>query len=482
MVDLANVDYEKLVKMLLGQKEAGTTPTASYGHGPGGAFSSFGLSKPVFSALLLPYMGLGGMLPSVPSMDTNPLRGIMTGVTAATGSNPTGVCDTCKNPGMMKLCTQSVPFGRYCFDTNVYQVDRIGQRRNRAEFTDLTLMNTAFGMNGKGLVPTPPAPATDPLQREMDKAMFELAVSWGITYATQLWAASPANNTAGGGYREFVGLDLQINTGHVDAETGVVCPGADSIIKSMANLEVTTNGGTYVAWISNVYRNLKFIAQRTGLLPARWALVMRWALFYELTAIWPCAYMTYRCTASTGNVASVDGAAMTQMRDDMRGDFANMTGQYLLIDGDKVQVVIDDGITETMNAGESFNSSLYFIPITVLGNTPVTYWEYFNFDAPESIGEIQAMAPDGSFFTSDGGRFLWARKGPHNWCVQMSALNKPRIVLETPYIAARMTNIRYTPLAHERDFNPSASYYKDGGGYTRDWYGASYYEPVPRGG
>ena len=479
------IDYDKLVEALLTKnKAAGTTPTASYGHGPGGAFSSLGLSKPVFSALILPYMGLGGMLPGVPSMDTNPLRGIMTGVTAASGSNPTGVCDDCKTAGRMKLCTQSVPFGRYCLDTRVYQVDRIGERRNRAEFTDLTLMNQAFGLPMKGMMPGQAPSGGTPLQNEFDKAMFEFAVSFGMLYASQLWAASPANNTAGGGYREFIGLDLQINTGHVDAETGVACAGADSIIRSMANLEVSTNGGTYVRQITNVMRNLKYIAAKTGSLPARWAIAMRWSLFYELTEIWPCAYHTYRCqvddSAKIDTVPSLDSAAMTRFRDEMRGDFGSMTGQYLMIDGEKVQVVIDDGITETMNAGESFNSSIYFVPITITGGVPVTYWEFFNFSGENSAMEIGQMAPDGSYFVSDGGRFLWHRKPPSNWCVEMSALVKPRIVLETPYLAARMTNVRYTPLAHERDWNPSASYYVDGGGYDRDVYGASYYEPVPR--
>lgn len=478
------IDYQALVKALLAEKAAGTTPTASYGHGPGGAFSSFGLSKPVFSSLILPYMGVGGMLPSVASIDTNPLRGIMTGVTAVTGSNPTGVCDDCKTAGKMKLCTQSVPFGRYCLDTQVYQVDRIGERRNRAEFTDLTLMNQAFGLPMKGMMPGQIPSNGNPLQNEFDKAMFEFAVSWGMLYANQIWAASPANNTAGGGYREFVGLDLQINTGHVDAETGVACPGADSIIRSMANLEVQDNGATYVAQITNVMRNLKFIASRTGLNPARWVIAMRWALFYELTEIWPCAYMSYRCrvadTAFIDAEPSFDTQAAINMRDSMRGDFANMTGQYLLIDGEKVQVVIDDGIAETMNAGESFNSSIYFIPITVTGGVPVTYWEHFDFDGPNSAMEIGQMAPDGSYFVSDGGRFLWHRKPPSNWCVEMSALNKPRIVLETPYIAARLTNVRYVPIAHERDWSTSASYYKDGGGTERDYFGPSYYEPVPR--
>lgn len=471
------IDYEKLVDAFLSKKAAGTTPTATYGHGPGGAFSSFGLSKPVFGALILPYSGLGGMLPAVPSMDTNPLWGIMTGVTAPTGSNATGACDDCKKAGLMKLCTHSLPFGRYCLDTQLYQMDRVGERRNRAEFTDLTLLNQAFGQNGRNMAPM--LGGGDTMNSEEGKALFEFAVSWMRLYAPQIWSASPANNTAGGGYREFVGLDLQINTGHVDAETGVACPAADSIIKSMANLEASTNGGTYVAQITDIYRRLKFIASRSGLNPVRWVIAMRQSLFWIFTDIWPCAYMSYRCSPSTGSSNTIDSAAAIALRDDMRGDGANMTGQYLLIDGEKVQVVIDDGITETINAGESFNSSIYFIPVSVLGGTPATYWEYFNFDGPNAAMEISKIAPDGHFSTSDNGRFLWVREN-NKWCVQASAVSKPRIGLGLPFISARMTNVRYTPLAHERDYNPSASYYANGGGTSRDYYGPSYYEPVPR--
>lgn len=482
--DLATIDYEALARALMSEKHIGApNPTAVYGHGPGGAFSSLGLSKPVFSALILPYMGLQGMLPAYATEDTNPLRGIMTGVTTPTGSNPDAQCDDCKVAGKMKLCTQSVPLGRYCLDTPVFQIDRIGERRNRAEFTDLTLMNQAFGLPMKGMMPNTPTGGS-PLQNEMDKAMFEFAVSWGLLYSGQIWAASPANNSANGGYREFIGLDLQINTGHVDAETNVACPAADSIIRSAANREVNSNGNWYVREITNIMRNLRFIASHTGLNPARWAIVMRWGLFYELTEIWPCVYHTYRCqvedTARIDTVPSLDSAAMSAFRDDMRGNFSTMTGQYLLIDGEKVQVVIDDGITETMEAGETFHTSFYFIPISVMGGTPVTYWEYFDFSGPNSAMEIAQFAPDGSYFASDGGRFLWHRKPPFNWCVAMAALTKPRVVLETPYIAARMTNVHYTPIAHERDWQYGASYYVDGGGYDRDWYGPSYYEPVPR--
>src|SRR5512136_791018 len=89
------IDYGNLAANLLhsiGQtavttKAVGSTPTATYGHGPSGLFSSPGLSAPLFSAMILPNMGLQSILPVRPSRDANPLYGIITGVTATDSNN-----------------------------------------------------------------------------------------------------------------------------------------------------------------------------------------------------------------------------------------------------------------------------------------------------------------------------------------------------------------------------------------------------------
>src|SRR3954466_1719335 len=106
------------------------------------------------------------------------------------------------------------------------------------------------------------------------------------------------------------------------------------------------------------------------------------------------------------------------MRDQMRGDIFNRTGQYLLIDGQQVPVILDDAITETEVGSGVFSSSIYFVPMTVLGNTPVTYLEYLNYDSAGGAMEAaRTFAPDGTFYTSDSGRFLWIKKPPTNFCV-----------------------------------------------------------------
>jgi hypothetical protein len=124
--------------------------------------------------------------------------------------------------------------------------------------------------------------------------------------------------------------------------------------------------------------------------------------------------------AGTSSVVNVDAEAQVKLRDDMRGNMDDRTGQYLMIDGQQVPVVLDDAITETEVGSGVFSSSIYFVPLTVLGGTPVTYLEYLNYDSPAGAMEAaQTFAPQGTFYTSDSGRFFWIKKPPTNFCVQL---------------------------------------------------------------
>jgi len=487
MTDQA-INYQELAGNLLAQMGTtlktvpSATPSARYGHGMGGLFSYPGLSRPVFNAMILPRMGLQSILPVKPSRDQSPLYGIFTGVTATSGSNPDGPCDDPKTVGLAKLCMHSFVFGRESLQTKVYEIDRIGLTVNRADFTDLQMLGGPW--EGVSNIPSLPGLSSNAaLNSEIGKSLFELAVGWAREFAEELYTGNPTNNTANGGRKYFYGMDILINTGYQDAETAQLCPAADSIVKDMGSLEVNTNCQTYVAWITNVYRRLRFIASHAGLEPARWVMVMRWGLFYELTACWPCNYLTYRCsnpdTAGIDPVGSFNTAEAVRMRDEMRGDLQNYTGQYLLIDGERVPVIIDDAITETPLAGSSFSSSIYFVPLSVLGGTPVTFIEHVNYDGPDGALQFaNEFAPANSYYTSDGGRFLWHNKPPTNFCVQKVIKAEPRVLLLTPHIAARMTNVKYTPLAHERDWKVDASFYVDGGRSERDYYGPSFHAPT----
>lgn len=465
-----------------------STPTTTYGHGPGGLFSYPGMSRPVFSAMILPRLGLQSILPVRPSNEANPLYPIFTGVTASTGSEPTGVCDDPPVAGLSKLCTHSFVFGRQSRMTRVFELDRMGLTTNRGEFYDYQFMGKPW-LTGNPNVPTMPGFGGDlsaVLRAETAKALWELAVTWARDFAATLYTGNPANNTAGGGAKYYDGLDRLINTGYRDAISGQACAAADSLIFDYANAVVETDAASIIRRFTSVWRRLKDIAARTGLAPATWAVSMRWGLFYALSEVWPCAYYTYRCNTgyfSASQPQFVDSQRLIELRDAMRGNLEDRTGQFLLIDGERIPVIIDDAIPEEVLPGASFRSPIYIVPLTVLGGMPVTYLEHLNYDAPNGAMEAaRVFSPDGFFYTSDGGRFLWHKKPPNNFCVQAMAKTEPRLLLLTPYIAARLTNLVYTPIAHERDWNTASSYFVDGGRTSYPGYPAgmpSFFTPVP---
>ena len=477
------IDYQQLAQALIGQstKAVSSTPTTTYGHGPGGLFSNPALESPIFSSMILPDGGLMDRIPAYPSQLANPLYGIFTGVTATTGSEPTGPCDDFPVAGLSKLCMQTSYFARQGRMTPVMEVDRMGLLQDRGEHVDFRFMGnplvrstanspTIAGMQG----------STGWVNNEIGKKLFELAVAWKRDFAREFYTGNPTNNTSGGGRKYYRGMDLLINTGYRDAITDVACVAADSIVRSFGNLDIASNGATLVRTITNMYRNLRYLASHAGLNPVKWAITMRWSAFYEITEVWPCAYLTYRCSnLATGSTNFVSTEAQIRLRDEMRGDIYGQSGQYLMIDGERVEVIIDDAITEDGIGAGTFQSAIYFVPLTVLGGVPVTYMEYLNYNAPNgALESAQAMAPEGSYRTSDDGRFLWHKKPPTNFCVQMLAKTEPRLVLRTPYLAARLTGVRYTPVQHEREPFTDSTYFVNGGQTNYGGYGPSYYTPT----
>lgn len=62
--------------------------------------------------------------------------------------------------------------------------------------------------------------------------------------------------------------------------------------------------------------------------------------------------------------------------------------------------------------------------------------------------------------------------------MQIAGWTQPRLILETPYLAARLTNVAYQPLMHERDAFTDGAYFVDGGRTDYLGYGPSYYAPI----
>jgi hypothetical protein len=465
------------------------SPVGPYLHGPGGLFGVPGISRDVISTRVQT-RGLASALPARGTNDMQPLYPYITGFMAPTGSNPNGVCDDPQTAGPIKNCLQTAQFGRYSYQTREFELNRAGQRSNRGEFMDLQLVNPPLVSDVGGI--TTPATASGgrvSLASEMAMRMVEVGVSFQDKLVRQVYTGNPANNTGGGGYKEFMGLDILIGTTKVDAQTGTPCPSLRSDIKAFNYQNISTSGGqSIVNVLTYMMRMLRHNAERMNMGGTTWAITMRQSLFWELTAVWPCAYMTYRCAAqdNTQTQLVIDANDQLAMRDDMRN------GMYLIIDGVRYPVIIDDGIVEENRADNAnipivgFASDIYIVPLTIRdGSMAATFWEYFDFSADNAaMADARVSGYTDQYFWTDGGRYLWHRKPPLNWCVQMLAKVEPRLVLLTPHLAGRVTDVVYVPLQHERDSINGDDYFIDGGVQSRsatrlysDWSSTTPYLP-----
>lgn len=439
-----------------------STPSLPYYTGPTSLFGVAGLERDIISTRIQP-MGLADSLPVMPTNVMEPLFAYLTGFADDTGSEPNGVCDDPPTVGAGSVCIQTAQFGRFSRQTRTLEINRLGAQINRGEFTDLRFMNDPL-VGGPAGITRPggvPSGGLNPRQEALMR-FLEVGVNTQLWMGRKLYDANPANNTGGGGYREFPGLDILISTGKIDAITGTACPTLDSDIKNAAYRRVDSNGQYYVEILAYLMRYLKWNAQQMNFGTVTWAFAMRPSLFYELTSVWPCAYMTYRCITTPAGQGFVDSADMIRMRDEMRNE------QYLLIDGVRFNVILDTNIPEESNTSGPANvnsgcfaSDIYIVPLTVRGGIPVTYWE--TFDYRTSLGIANSVPMVSQFFWTDGGRYLWHFKPPNNFCLQWLLKIEPRLILRTPQLAGRLTNVLYCPIQHERDAQPDDPYFVRGG-------------------
>lgn len=445
-------------------------PVGPYIYGPGGLFGVRGLERDIISTHTQITGSLGELLPISPSIDTNPLFPYLTGFLRSDQAENNGVCDNPPPAANFKTCIQTTVFGRKEFMTRQAEINRIGQRQNRGEFHDLNVVNGPlveqmgglmggfFGLQNQAAIFA---------GREMVMRLLEVGVAYQRWFCPQVFTGNPSNSSAGGGYKEFPGLDLLISTTKIDALTGTACPSLYSDVKSFGYRQVDSAvDPDIVRVITTMMRILKSRARQQGLSPVDLRMVMRDELFYALSEIWPCRYITYRCSnvggANIDPVGSYSVEAMFRMKTEMR------QGSFLWVDGFQVPVIIDDCIAEDNNADNgsigagSFASDIYFVPFTAMGGSLRTlYWEYYDYrnDVLPAVNDVRG----GTFFWSDNGVFLWGLKAPDNFCLEVISKVEPRLILKTPQLAGKLTDIAYSPLQHTNDPLPSQDYWINGG-------------------
>lgn len=469
-MELSQEQLAQIAEYMTRYKASGTNP-ANPPAGPYGLFTTPGLMPDIPSTYIAPegfenFLEMNGHVRI--NRDASPIYGIMTGMTASSGTEPTEPCDeNVRVAGNMKMCQQSLPFGELTMKSQVMRLDNAGKLNNRGQSLDLRLINNPYDSTTAGQLGN--VQPQDIFRSTVAKTLTELTTAFKHDYANLIWNGNPANTTgSSGGYIEWWGLNSIVNTGYQDAITSARCEAADSLVHDFGDAIVQNNAATAVRWFIEVYRDRSLLAQQIRMSGVQFAWVMRRQLFLALTEVWPCAYNTFRCYNASPNAAStvvsIDGNQQAMMREQMR------MGNYLLIDGVAVPVIIDNTMDEIDHKNGNFTSNAYLIPLRANSFSEtggqLTYIEYFDYrNELGMVGELERLGLNmsGIFKVSPDGRFVAMIPSPTAFCVQVMMRTSKRLIMRTPFLAARIDNIQYNVYQHERDYNRDSSFYVNGG-------------------
>jgi hypothetical protein len=466
-------------------------PVGPYGHGVGGLFSMPGQDAKIFSAMLQPRLSI---INDLPVLTADPIPGAgyggnqqeffttITGVTASQqddANQPTAECQPFPRGGLMKVCTLVSPMGRYGAQLDQLNIEQLGLLTNPADPTYLQNMN----LQNPPLGPTAPGGLNNVLYNEFSRRAFTAIQGYALKVAQKIWTGDPALSASSNRWKDVLGLNTQINTGNKrDAISNTLCTIMDSDVKNY-NYGIISGANTTISnVIDTVWYYLNVKAEQSGLMPVRWKLYMRSQMFDEITKIWPIIYYQQFIAAATAMGSSARfnfGSDVAMLRESMR------QGMYLPIRGINVEVGLDDGIPERNSTTNSqlipgqFASDIYFVPLTVLGGVPVTYIEPFN----QANAITEQVIRDGRIlntFTSDGGMYRWYTLQTRG-CVSWDFVSQFRLVLRTPNIAGRITNVGIQPLQHMPEAFNDSSYFSNGGrtnnpvtpSYYSEWGGST---------
>ena len=454
-----------LGQMLLGQvQKASGTPVTTYAYSEGGLFGSCKQDPVLINAMVGP-MGYESKLQFVGTETENPIVQSLTYI-GSSGYDQSSVCGDCGTPTIYR-CAQTACFGRICQQTEEVLFDELGLKANNS-VNQLAMYGNVTDPAGNVIIPQG-QPITDMF------TLYVLAAAYNLRrrIGQLMWAGNPASNA--GGYEEFAGFDLLINTGKSDALTGMACDGLDSVVDTYGSQVVGATGSTsIVAAISGLVRSIRYRIMTAGFSTdgAIIDIVMHPTLWDCVADAWACEYGV---NCATGATATNDALAVAELRD----KFIN--GMYLTVDGLNYPVTLDNGIavTNTPVGNETARCSTVYVITRVLPGGPpvpdspgggvITYGEYQDFSrtAREALAWLQSQTGSSRIGVTDGGRFATAPMFNGGFCFDAKVLTKPRIRMLMPQLSGRLTNVCCIPIGTYPDVTGSGLTYEvDGGAST----------------
>lgn len=436
---------------------ASTASTWTAPHGLGGIFSPGAVRPEMYSTIPRPTNNFMGRIPLIQSNKDNEIYEILTGVTATQGNAAADSCSEGPTPGRLKVCRQTFAWGEMKVDTEVHRLANFGRR---LDYQDMDRQVLNFQAPNSPYIPQVP---TMDLNTRLGKQFVELGlgVELAMEYVDFVGVAGSTSNSA---YlnlyiSQYAGLESLVKTGYVDSVSSVACSAADSIIVTHnAPIGSTgTNGGSFIQNMVDLYFAAKERARVVGMADVDFAFVMHPKAWRAVAEVWACAYWTDRCAGTQYNETQRDAMRITEFRDEL------YRGQYLLVDGDPVPVLLSTGIPATGVSSNVYNTDIYLIPLSWRGR-PLIFRQYFplaNAEAQQFLG----MENDARVINN--GLYAVGKRSANGLCTKFEFYSKHRLILDTPFLAGRVNDVQITFRASTLDVRVGESNYRNGGQSTR---------------
>lgn len=436
------------------------TPSAQALHGPFpgdntkfGVFSGAGV-RPGMIGTLARVNTILRNIPFVQSLNYNEVIEIMTGVTDSSGTNNTSACATAPKAGDLKVMRQVSNFGIIHEGTKVDDVTQAGLRKDYAD-VDRQLWNTA--MAESPLLPQVPGADGDGLMNSrLRSSFYTLGVGIERAASQVAWVgtAGTESNDYLGVARQWAGMENLVKTGYTDSVTGLAAAAVDSAVFNF-NAAITGGSSAFVTSLTDLVYSLIARAEALSIPDVRWALVMRPDLFREAAKQVAADLPTYVSAGSSTSIVNREG-------DSLYRNFISMfNNNYLTIDGQNIEVILDNTIPRQTLANNTYKSNIYMLPLSGLGR-PLLYAQYFDMGNPVAEELVNGFGIDGESRVLNGGLYRVFKRITKG-CVEYDVFARLRMILEAPFLAGRLDNVWYTSSIKSRDPISGMSYYANGG-------------------
>lgn len=474
MIKIGQKEYtEEQVKFLaeegllgIGQKNdpAGSTANASPLHGPfqnlsstqSGALSLPGGRPGMWNAMARPNSWLD-IVSVEKSVYTNEILDTLTGQTADGSSNATNFCGNPPEPGVLKTARQTYSWGSFYGKTRLNAIAEVGQLKDRGDMARNVLNNPAVN---NPFIPDVMKRALD-TNSQFSNEMYTFGNAMErSTEVVSIQGTAGTDNSRYGWFKEFKGLDGLIKTGHTDSVSNLAAAAMDSVVIPFnAAITGTAAGGdgrTFTEVLDDTFYALEDRARQVGARgQIQYAIVMRQEMFRKAVEVQANKYWFYKQTGGQYNEINGQATELQNLR------LAMLNGQYLISKGTQYPVVFSEGVEFYALGSGNYKGDIYIVPVS-WGGVPLLRLQYFPMDNQYSQEFATAFGTT-DIQTLNNGMFLVGKRYTP-LCLEFHFQARMRLVLDTPWLAARIDDVSfsYTNVA-TRTALPGSSLYVNGG-------------------